>query len=292
MRVATAAYPVERLESIEAWEEKLSSWVSRGAEGGADLLVFPEYAALEAALAAQPPTEGTEVWERAGRDTAAFALETARRLAVAHGVHLLTGSGPWDEGGRTVNRCHLIAPDGTAGAVDKQILTPWERRETRLAPGRNLALFDTALGRIGVLICYDAEFPLLARALNCDLLLIPSCTDAATGAARVRNAARARALEGRCITVMAATVGEVAGCEFLDRNTGRAGLYAPPDRGFPPDGVLADGAVDLPGWVQAEVATAMLAALRGEAEVDIPAHWRESEGRAAADPRRLSAPTT
>ncbi|MCE8472812.1 amidohydrolase, partial [Rhodovulum sulfidophilum] len=121
-------------------------------------------------------------------------------------------------------------------------------------PGGPLALFDTALGRIGVLICYDCEFPLLARALveaGAEILLVPSCTDTLAGYWRVRIGAMARALEGQCVVVQSPTLGEAPWCPAVDVNIGAAAIYGPPDTGFPSTGILAEGALNAPGWVHA-----------------------------------------
>jgi predicted amidohydrolase len=109
---------------------------------------------------------------------------------------------------------------------------------------RAAQVFDTALGRIGVLICYDAEFPLLGRALieaGVEILLVPSCTEALSGYWRVRIGAMARALEGQCVVVHSPTVGPAPWSPAVDMNTGAAAIYGPPDLGFPETGVLAEG---------------------------------------------------
>ena len=95
------------------------------------------------------------------------------------------------------------------GVQDKQVMTRFEAEVWEVVPGGPLQLFDTALGRIGILICYDSEFPLLGRALSeADILLVPSVTEALTGYSRVRIGAKARALENQCVTVMASVVGD------------------------------------------------------------------------------------
>jgi predicted amidohydrolase len=132
-----------------------------------------------------------------------------------------------------------------------------------VVPGGPLRVFDTALGRIGVLICYDAEFPLLGRALieaGVEILLVPSCTEALSGYSRVRIGAMARALEGQCVVVHSPTVGPAAWSPAVDMNTGAAAVYGPPDLGFPETGVLAQGELNAPGWVTAEIDRASVAA--------------------------------
>jgi predicted amidohydrolase len=75
-----------------------------------------------------------------------------------------------------VNRARFFAPDGSRAYQDKQIMTRFERYEWGIVSGEGLRVFETALGRLGILICYDAEFPLLARALveaGIDILMVP-----------------------------------------------------------------------------------------------------------------------
>ena len=124
------------------------------------------------------------------------------QLARDHGCHILGASGPVFEGGRPVNRAVLYGPDGRIGHQDKQIMTRFEREDWDVTGAPGLRIFDTALGRIGVLICYDSEFPLLGRVLaeaGAELLLVPSCTDTVAGFHRVRIGAMARALDLRVV---------------------------------------------------------------------------------------------
>ena len=132
-------------------------------------------------------------------------------------------------------------------------------------PGDALKVFDTAFGRVAIAICYDIEFPLYARA-QCEagarLLLVPSCTDTAAGANRVRYGCQARAMENQAYVACAVTAGEADWSPALDVNTGRAGVYTPVDRGFPDDGVAA---LDDGEWAIAELDRDRLEAARGDA---------------------------
>ncbi|MEL6621240.1 MAG: nitrilase-related carbon-nitrogen hydrolase, partial [Pseudomonadota bacterium] len=165
-----------------------------------------------------------------------------QRLARETGKHILAASAPVvpSKGQRPVNRARLFAPSGAVGIQDKQIMTRFEAETWGVVPGGPLTLFDTALGKIGILICYDSEFPLLGRALkDADILLIPSVTEALSGHTRVQIGARARALENQCVTAMARVTGIADWSEAVDISVGAGGIYGPPDTGFPEDGILA-----------------------------------------------------
>lgn len=158
-------------------------------------------------------------------------------------------------------------------------MTRFEREDWDVVGGQGLRVFETSAGRIGILICYDSEFPLLGRVLaeaEVEILLVPSCTDTVAGFNRVRIGAMARALEGQCIVVQAPTVGDCAWNPAIDENRGRAAIYGPPDGFWPEDGVIAQGEMDRPGWVTAEVDLSRVAQSRREGAVLPYAHWPET----------------
>lgn len=284
INVATAAYPIDPLVSWQAYEEKIERWVAEAAGHGSDLLVFPEYAAMELAMLAGPEVAAdleASLHAVSERVPAADALHA--RLAVSYGVHICAGSAPVFDPevcDRPVNRARFFTPSGAVGVQDKQIMTRYERDPMRIAPGGPLKLFDTALGKIGILICYDAEFPLLGRVLNeADFILAPSCTEALSGYWRVRIGAMARALEQQCVTVMSSLVGPAEWNEVADMNTGAGGVFGPPDVGFPDAGVLAEGELNMPGWVFAQIDTVSIANVRSEGRVLGRTHWNEQNSR-------------
>ncbi len=289
MRIATAAYPLDPLPNWEAYEAKLTRWVADAVRQEADLLVFPEYGAMELAYLAGAEVAGDlEASLSAVSDRMEAAWDLHEALAARHRVHILAASAPvFDQGARPVNRAVLICPGGRVGVQDKQVMTRFEGETWDIVPGGPLRVFDTTLGRIGVLICYDAEFPLLGRAsaeAGAKILLVPSCTDALSGYSRVRVGAMARALENQCVVVQSPTVGPAAWCPAVDENVGTAAIYGPSDLGFPPTGVIAEGALNAPGWVTAEVDLAAVSRVRREGAVFNHAHWPESAARATVAP--------
>ena len=286
MKLATAAYPMDFLESFDAYAAKLGAWVAEAAGQGAELLVFPEYGAMElATLAGRATAADLEASLHAVSDQLPQADALHADLAARYGVHILAASAPAFDaslGERPVNRARLFTPTGAVAVQDKQIMTRFERETWDVVPGGPLRLFDTSLGRIAVLICYDSEYPLLGHAVrDADIVLVPSCTEALTGYSRVRIGAMARALEQQCVTVMASTVGRCDWSEAVDTNTGMGGVFGPPDTGFPPTGVIAEGVLNTPGWTYAEVDLAAVARVRADGVVLNRAHWADQQGRDA-----------
>lgn len=280
--VAAAQYPIDLLDGWAAYEAKLCRWVEEAAAAGAALAVFPEYGAMELA-SLDPATMGD----------LALSIETVSALlpgvdalhadlAARTGMHILAASAPRrDADGRFRNAARLFAPNGRSGVQEKLVMTRFEREAWDIAAGTVLRVFDTALGRLAVNICYDSEFPLLARACveaGADLILVPSCTDSLHGYWRVRIGSQARALEGQCHVVQAPTVGEAAWSPAVDVNRGAAAVYGPPDRGMPEDGVLAIGTEGSPQWVYARIDSARVDELRKDGGVLNVRHWPEQSG--------------
>ena len=101
---------------------------------------------------------------------------------------------------------------------------------------------------------------------------MPSCTDTAAGATRVRVGCLARALENRIFVAQAVTAGEAPWSPALDANTGEAALIAPMDVGLPHDGILAQ-TCGMQAWAIAELDVAALDASRAHAQVANDRDW-------------------
>jgi predicted amidohydrolase len=255
--------------------------VSEAAGQGADLLVFPEYGAMELATLAGTKVAGDlEASLYAVSDRMADADQVHAKLAAEYGVHIVAASGPAASDTRPVNRARLITPSGQIGIQDKQIMTRFEAEVWDVVPGNDLQVFETALGKIGILICYDSEFPLLGRALTeCDVICVPSVTETLGGYWRVRIGSMARALENQCVTAMSSCVGDADWSDALGTSFGAGGIFAPPDRGFPDTGVLAAGVLNRPGWTYADADLSQIAEVRADGIVLNRSHWQGQIGR-------------
>lgn len=293
MKLATAAYPLDPLRSWADYTAKLDTWVSDAAGQGAELLLFPEYSAMELA-ALDGPDVAADVEKSLHAVSARMgdADDYHADLAAKYNVHISAGSAPvFDDtlGPRPVNRQRLFSPTGGRGFQDKRIMTRFERTPMEMLACGPHKLFETSLGKLGILICYDSEFPLLARGLaEAELLLVPSCTEALSGYWRVRIGAMARALENQCVSVMSSLCGPGDWCEAVGDTTGMGGIFGPPDTGFPPTGVIAEGMLNRPGWTVAEVDPAAIAHVRADGQVLNSSHWSEQPAPGeAVTPERL-----
>ena len=281
MKLAAAQYPIGRFDSFKAWADNAAAWVEQAVQDGAQLLMFPEYGGMELTSLLPEKLQADLV----GQIPALTPLRddfvaTYAALAKRHGVHILAPSLPVQLDGVIHNRAYLLSPNGVA-YQDKRQMTRFEKEQWGVSGGDTLKVFDIGACKIGIAICYDIEFPLIAHAMSAagaDLVLAPSCTDTLAGAHRVHVGAAARALENQIYVALSPTVGEAPWSPAVDVNNGWAAIYATPDRGFPDDGVLARGGMNRPGWITSMLDFDRLRAAREEAQVFTRKDW-DSQSR-------------
>ncbi len=276
MKIASAAYPIDKLASFDDYRAKIRDWV---AQAQSDLLVFPEYGAME--LESLMGEDAGDLHASIDFLQALIAPLKAlhQELAQEFNLTILGASLPEMVGqDLPVNRAYLYHPDGRIEYQDKQIMTRFEREEWLIEAGEPLRIFEIVGVKTGVLICYDSEFPLLGRKLiemGAELILVPSCTDSLAGFYRVRIGAMARALEGQCVVVQSPTIGSADWSQSVDENHGAPAIFAPPDIGFPANGVIVEGSIDAPGWVRADVNFEDIKRVRANGAVLNVTHWNE-----------------
>lgn len=257
-RVAAAQYDMGEFQSWDQYAAKLEQWTRTAVDGGAQLLVFPEYASMELVSLFHART-GANIADQLGelQHYNDAYIELHRDLSRQHQVFIVAGSFPLRLSATVFrNRAYIFSPRGDLAYQDKLHMTRYEAEHWGITPAEEVKVFQTMLGTFAVSICYDAEFPLPAQMqveAGATVLIVPSCTDSLAGYHRVRIGCQARALENQCYVVQAATVGNAAWSEAVDVNVGAAGLFAPPDGDFPDTGVVTIGEMNKPGWVFGDI---------------------------------------
>lgn len=244
VQIAACKYPLETLSNCAEFLCKQTTLLQEAKSLGAEIVVFPEYFCLEMASWQPDSVRGDfaasfaalqEAWPHWQQWYQGFARQF--KLWICAGTFLLaTGDG------RYLNRALLVSPEGKIFWQDKLQLTGFEKNSQIIVPGKELKVWETSGLHTGIAVCYDCEFPLQVRAqreAGAQLLLVPSCTDTAAGASRVRTGCLARALENRMLVACATTAGALPWSPALDTNTGEAAIILPMDIGLPADGLAA-----------------------------------------------------
>lgn len=277
VRVAAAQYPIGFFHSWSAYETHLEHWVTEAVKHQAQLLVFPEYFSIEiSSIFGDKVFTSLELTLQRLSHTLGDFLTVFRRLARDFQVHICAGSYPVHEDDRYINRSYFFWPSGHCEFQEKLQMTRFERERWHVSGGAGLNVFQTDFGRVAINICYDSEFPLLARNQvdnGAQILLVPSCTDTLAGFNRVKIGCQARALENQCYVVQSPTIGECKWSEAVDMNFGVAAVYTPVDRGFPDNGVLTAGRLHQPQWVYADLDLEALDRVRAEGQVFNHRDW-------------------
>lgn len=283
IKVAVAQYDIGFFGHWSEYVEKMERWISEAASRNARLLVLPEYGSMElCSLFDEAIYSDLQKQLSAMQGLLPEWQVLQADLARRHDVILVSATYPVliDEN-RYVNRAHVYGPDGLLGIQDKLIMTRFEREQWCISASRDLKVIDTDLGRLGITICYDSEFPLIARRLveaGANIIIAPSCTDTEAGFHRVRIGSQARALENQCYVLQSPTVGEATWSPAVDVNTGRASVYTPVDVGFPSNGILVQGMGSEPQWVYAELDTALVEQVRAQGQVMNYQDWERQPG--------------
>ncbi|MCB0509449.1 MAG: bifunctional GNAT family N-acetyltransferase/carbon-nitrogen hydrolase family protein [Chitinophagales bacterium] len=164
-------------------------------------------------------------------------------LAISYNINVITGSMPELRNGLLYNVGYLCKRDGATEPYEKLHVTPDEAKVWGMQGGSELKTFDTDCGKIGILICYDSEFPELSRLLadeGMDILFIPFLTDTQNGYSRVRHCAQARAIENECYVAIAGSVGNLPKVHNMDIQYAQSMVFTPCDFSFPANGIKAE----------------------------------------------------
>lgn len=224
----------ELMQQVEFFVDAVSGYRS-------DFALFPEF--FNAPLMAENNhlSEPDAIRELAKHT--AVIVKKFSELAISYNINIISGSMPEIVNDRLYNVGYLCRRDGTTERYEKLHVTPDEVKIWGMQGGYDLKAFDTDCGKIGILICYDSEFPELSRILaddGMDILFVPFLTDTQNGYSRVRNCSQARAIENECYVAIAGSVGNLPKVHNMDIQYAQSMVFTPCDFSFPANGIKAE----------------------------------------------------
>lgn len=239
IRVCAAQYQMRRITSWEEFEQQVDFFVSTAEEYSCHFLLFPELFTVQLFNTMSTGLKSTEAIA-----TLAGMTDRYRKMftdmATRSGLFIIGGTHPVQTAAGIRNVAHLFTPTGGVYTQDKLHVTPNERLEYGVQPGEGLRIFDTGYARIAIVVCYDIEFPELARLLTlsgAEVLFVPFSTDERKAYLRVRYTSQARAVENVIYTVLAGNVGNLPQVENFLINYGQAVVCTPSDFPFPTNAI-------------------------------------------------------
>ncbi len=243
VRVAAVQYQLRAIASFDEFVQQVEYFVDTVADYKADFAVFPELFTLQLLSIENRHVPAAEAISALTNYTARFR-EMMSGLAVKYNVNIIGGSHPTREAdGEVYNISYVFLRDGSIHEQQKIHPTPNERYWWNIKGGNRVNLIDTDCGPVGVLICYDCEFPEVVRYLadqGVAILFVPFCTDERQSYMRVRYCAQARAVENQFYVVMAGNVGNLPKVENMDIQYSQSCVLTPCDFPFARDGIAAD----------------------------------------------------
>ncbi len=239
-RVACVQYQMRKITGFDDLAQQAHYFIDIAADYQSDYVLLPELFTLQllSAFDVHSAKEGIRKLADLTDQYLAFMSE----MATSYGLTIIAGSQPVREGEVIYNVAPVCLPDGSVVQQPKLHITPNERKWWGITGGSRLAVVQTPLAKIGVLICYDIEFPEAARHLadeGAEIIFVPFCTDNRQSFLRVRYCAQARAIENQIYVAMAGNVGNLPAVENMDINYGQAMVLTPSDFAFARDGVKA-----------------------------------------------------
>jgi len=241
VRVGVVQWKMRPTESLEDLMRDVEFFVDALSDYKTDFVLFPEF--FNAPLLANCDQRNlVEAIHQLAQYTDAL-IEQMSSLAVSYNTNIIAGSLPYVEDGALYNISYLCHRSGLVEQQSKIHITPNEAKTWVMQGGNSLKVFETDVCKIGILICYDVEFPELGRILaqnDMQVLFVPFWTDTKNGYLRVRHCAQARAIENECYVAISGSVGNLPKVENAELQYGQSAIFSPSDFAFPHDGVMAE----------------------------------------------------
>jgi predicted amidohydrolase/GNAT superfamily N-acetyltransferase len=241
VRLCLVQYMMRRIESFDEFSRQCEFIVDVGSDYKSDFVVFPELFTtqlLSLIEGGDPASAARKLAEYTPR-----YLELFNELAIRYNVNIVGGSQFAIEGEDLYNISYLFRRDGTIGKQYKIHGTPNEQRWWGVTSGDKVEVFETDRGKVAILLCYDVEFPELARiatAKGARIIFVPYNTDERYAYLRVRHCAQARAIENQVYVAISGCAGVLPFVDNADMHYAQCAVLTPSDFPFARDAVASE----------------------------------------------------
>lgn len=241
IRIGLVQWQMRLFPDIDAFYEQVEFFVDAVSGYKSDFIVFPEFFNTPL-LHPYNHLPEMEAMRKLAEQTAEI-VERIQQYALAYNVNIISGSMPIVENNKLYNATYLCHRSGKTDEYRKIHITPNEQKYYGMVGGDKIQVFDTDCGKVGILICYDVEFPELSRIYadqGMQILFVPFLTDTQNGYTRVRHCAQARAIENECYVAIAGCVGNLPKVNNMDIQFAQSAVFTPSDFAFPTNAVKAE----------------------------------------------------
>ncbi|MNK03356.1 (R)-stereoselective amidase [compost metagenome] len=241
IRLGLVQWQMRLFPDVDAFYEQVKFFVDAVSGYKSDFIMFPEFFNTPL-LEPYNHLPEKEAMEKLADQTEEI-VKKLQEYAVSYNVNIISGSMPIKENGKLYNATYLCHRNGLTEDYRKIHITPNEQKYYGMSGGDKIGVFDTDCGKIGILICYDVEFPELSRIYadqGMQILFVPFLTDTQNGYTRVRHCAQARAIENECYVAIAGCVGNLPKVNNMDIQFAQSAVFTPSDFAFPTNAIKAE----------------------------------------------------
>lgn len=270
VRVCCIQYGLKPVASFESFASQVESYVDVGDDYDSDIILFPELLGAQLLSCLEPDLEPADAMRMLHRTFSESFDVLMERLARDYDRILVAGTFPRILENRLQNVCTTYVPGQEPVHQGKLHLTPTEREVWRFEAGDSLNLVETEFGRFAACICYDIQFPEIARIYaeqGVRLLLVPCLTDDLRGHLRVNLCSRARAVENQIYVATAGMVGSLPLITDLTAQYAQSGIYTPSDFSLPFQAIATEASPNVEMVVVADLDFAILDQVRESGSV-------------------------
>jgi predicted amidohydrolase len=268
VRLGVVQWQMRLFNSFDDFLQQVEFFVDTVSGYNADIVLFPEL--FNAPLISKFDQEKAPEAMRSLSEYTEPLRKELQNMALAYNINIVSGSVPDYHENALYNVSFLCRRDGTWEQQYKLHITPEEVQSWGLRGGNDLRVFETDVGKIGILICYDLEFPELSRLLvdqGMQILLVPYWTDTKNAYLRIRRCAQARAIENECYVAISGSVGNIPRVENMDIQYSQAGIFTPSDFAFPHDAIAAEATPNTEMTLVADLDLDLLKELRQQGSI-------------------------
>ena len=241
IRLGLVQWQMRHFKTIDAFYEQVEFFVNVMADYKSDFIMFPEFFNTPLLAPFNHLSERESMFKLA--ELTEEIKNKISEFAISYNINIIAGSMPIVENDDLYNISYLLHRDGKIDEHRKIHITPNEKKFYGMKGGNEIKVIDTDCGKVGLVICYDVEFPELPRILadqGMKILFVPYLTDTQNAYTRVRHCAAARAIENECYVAIAGCVGNLPGVNNMDIQFGQAAVFTPSDFAFPSNAIKGE----------------------------------------------------
>lgn len=241
VRVCAVQYQMRMIKDFEEFAQNCEYFIDVASDYRCDIILFPEMLTMQLLTFLPNKSPGNAI-----RSLHAFTERYEKlftELAIKYNINIIGGSHFAVEHDNLYNISYLFRRDGSVEKQYKIHITPHEKKWWGVKPGDSVKVFETDCGKIAILICYDVEFPELARIAvdkGAQVVFVPFNTDERRGYLRVRYCAQARAIENQVYMVLAGCVGNIPAVDNMDIHYAQSAVFTPSDVEFHREGIATE----------------------------------------------------